>query len=77
MVVVINSRIHRLNGNDFLQKTAEESNKVSEIRKDENGFKMFPYWICQPNIRTASGNSKKEKEETIESDIISVTLQRE
>ncbi|POG71772.1 putative tRNA-dihydrouridine synthase [Rhizophagus irregularis DAOM 181602=DAOM 197198] len=60
-----------------LTKTAEESNKVSEIRKDENGFKMFPYWICQPNIRTASGNSKKEKEETIESDIISVTLQRE
>lgn len=71
---MINSQIHSLNGNDFLQKAAEESDEDSEIRKDENGVKMFPYWTCQPNIRTASGNSKKEKEETIESDIVSETL---
>ncbi|GES99959.1 tRNA-dihydrouridine(16/17) synthase [NAD(P)(+)]-like [Rhizophagus clarus] len=60
-----------------LMKTAEESKEDSEIRKDENGFKIFPYWICQPNVRTESGNSKKKKEETIESNIVPETLQCE
>ncbi|RIA95436.1 hypothetical protein C1645_816665 [Glomus cerebriforme] len=60
-----------------LMKTAAESGKDTEIRKDENGFKIFPHWICQPNIRTENGSSKKEKKEVIESNNLSDTLQRE
>ncbi|CAI2172216.1 9323_t:CDS:2 [Funneliformis geosporum] len=43
-----------------LMKTAKESSVDSKIHKDENGFKIFPHWICQPCIRPPI----KENEQT-------------
>ncbi|RIB07486.1 dihydrouridine synthase-domain-containing protein [Gigaspora rosea] len=48
-----------------LMKTAEASSYVydNKVENDENGYKIFPHWICQPYIRSpALGNlNSKEK----------------
>ncbi|CAJ0637493.1 11916_t:CDS:2 [Entrophospora sp. SA101] len=44
--------------NKRLMKTAAENDENIDIRKDENGYKTFPHWICQPCIRPLSDSNE-------------------
>ncbi|CAG8519036.1 11946_t:CDS:2, partial [Acaulospora colombiana] len=43
-----------------LMKTSSESPE-SAILCDDNGFKIFPHWLCQPNIRPVVSENAKIK----------------
>ncbi|RHZ81157.1 hypothetical protein Glove_123g149 [Diversispora epigaea] len=44
--------------------------KTRLFKKDETGFKIFPYWICQPNIRLTE-NAKKNQDELMRKENLS------
>ncbi|CAG8553890.1 6750_t:CDS:2 [Acaulospora morrowiae] len=49
-----------------LMKTPSEFTENTEIHKDENGFKIFPHWICQPNLRATMPESIKPNPNSLE-----------
>ncbi|RHZ81182.1 hypothetical protein Glove_123g61 [Diversispora epigaea] len=53
-----------------LIKISLEYPENTVIQKDETGFKIFPYWICQPNIRLTE-NAKKNQDELMRKENLS------
>jgi hypothetical protein len=60
----------------LLQKTAEVSSEDLKLHKDENDFKIFSHWICQPNLRPLMPENCTKKE-IVEPNNILVTSQHE